>query len=160
MQTVIFLNKLNHLNLDSVAQKLLCCEFGDEWTVEKTKLEINQYKKFLYLNFLFPHKELAPTWEVDKVWHTHILNDTYQYIQDCQNLFGYILHHRSSIKNDDKYNHKQNDSTEFTLIPLEETLGVDIWENIYHGSYNVAACVTIPVNLKSCKNPINSAYTI
>ncbi len=160
MQAMIFLNKLSHLNLDAVAQKLVCYEFGHGWTVEKAKFEITRYKNFLYLNFLFPSRKFAPTWEIDKVWHTHILTDTYQYIQDCQNLFGYILHHRSSLKNDDKHNQIQSNSTEFTLIDIEENLGLDIWENINYSSYNIAACVTIPVNFATCIDPINPVYTI
>ncbi|MBW4507780.1 MAG: hypothetical protein KME64_14885 [Scytonematopsis contorta HA4267-MV1] len=160
MHAIIFLNKLSHLNLDVVAQKLICQDFGYGWTVEKTKLEITSYKKFLYLNFLFPYKEFTPTWEIDKVWHTHILTDTYQYIQDCHSLFGYILHHRSSMKNNDNSNQNQTNSTEFTLINFEESLGLDIWESVHHTSYDIAACVTIPMNFVTCIDPTNPVYTI
>jgi hypothetical protein len=35
---------------------------------------------------------LAPSKDVDKFWHGHIL-DTLKYAEDCQNVFGYFLHH-------------------------------------------------------------------
>jgi hypothetical protein len=160
MHAILFLNKLSHLNLDAVAQKLTWQGLGDGWTDEQIKLEIRNYKKFLYLNFLFPYKEFTPTWEIDKVWHTHILNDTYQYIQDCQNLFGYILHHRSSVKSNDNSNQNQSNFTEFTLINFEESLGLDIWKSVHYRSYDIAACVTIPMNFVTSIDPTNPVYTI
>jgi hypothetical protein len=40
----------------------------------------------------FPDESIAPTKDVDKFWHGHIL-DTLKYAEDCQNVFGYFLHH-------------------------------------------------------------------
>jgi hypothetical protein len=42
--------------------------------------------------YLYPHHKIVPTWEIDQVWHHHIL-DTHKYAQDCQWLFGYFVHH-------------------------------------------------------------------
>lgn len=54
--------------------------------------QIGRYKKFLRLLQKYPNLPLAPTAEIDEVWHQHILF-TRQYAQDCQSLFGYFLHH-------------------------------------------------------------------
>lgn len=49
-----------------------------------------------YRNFLGQAKlkagRLAPTTDVDEVWHTHIIF-TQQYHTDCESYFGYYLHH-------------------------------------------------------------------
>jgi len=37
-------------------------------------------------------KGIAPNKIMDKVWHYHIL-DTRAYAEDCENIFGHILHH-------------------------------------------------------------------
>jgi hypothetical protein len=34
----------------------------------------------------------VPTHEIDEFWHQHIL-DTLKYVDDCQYVFGYFLHH-------------------------------------------------------------------
>ncbi|MBD2018613.1 hypothetical protein H6F43_00245, partial [Leptolyngbya sp. FACHB-36] len=34
----------------------------------------------------------TPTWEIDQVWHCHIL-DTDKYAKDCDTLFGQFIHH-------------------------------------------------------------------
>jgi hypothetical protein len=39
-----------------------------------------------------PETTVAPSKEIDKFWHAHIL-DTMKYAEDCQQVFGYFLHH-------------------------------------------------------------------
>jgi hypothetical protein len=41
---------------------------------------------------LFPHEQTAPLFDVDIFWHYHIL-DTMKYAADCEQVFGYFLHH-------------------------------------------------------------------
>jgi hypothetical protein len=40
----------------------------------------------------FPNEAIAPQFDVDIFWHYHIL-DTMKYAVDCDNVFGYFLHH-------------------------------------------------------------------
>jgi hypothetical protein len=40
----------------------------------------------------FPNEGAAPLFDVDIFWHYHIL-DTLKYAADCENVFGYFLHH-------------------------------------------------------------------
>ncbi|MCL6485635.1 MAG: hypothetical protein I4O49_15950, partial [Janthinobacterium lividum] len=40
----------------------------------------------------FPQEETAPLMDVDTFWHYHIL-DTLKYAADCDQVFGYFLHH-------------------------------------------------------------------
>jgi hypothetical protein len=41
---------------------------------------------------LFPREHTAPLFDVDIFWHYHIL-DTMKYAADCEQIFGYFLHH-------------------------------------------------------------------
>jgi len=50
------------------------------------------YKRFLTLSVKYPEETIAPSKDVDKFWHGHIL-DTMKYAEDCQNVFGYFVHH-------------------------------------------------------------------
>jgi hypothetical protein len=47
---------------------------------------------FLGLVYLYPNVPIVPNREIDQVWHQHIL-DTSKYDEDCQMLFGRVLHH-------------------------------------------------------------------
>ncbi|WP_296001920.1 hypothetical protein [Rugamonas sp.] len=40
----------------------------------------------------FPAEHVAPLVDVDTFWHYHI-HDTMKYAADCQQVFGYFLHH-------------------------------------------------------------------
>ena len=57
-------------------------------------LAIQEYKLFL-LECSESGKKNIPSKIVDDVWHTHILY-TKKYATDCQNIFGYFLHHEPS----------------------------------------------------------------
>jgi hypothetical protein len=80
------------LDLDPIKLKLMDAEEGQGWSrayVDRMELA---YKRFLTLLVKFPGETIAPTKDVDKFWHGHIL-DTMKYAEDCQSVFGYFLHH-------------------------------------------------------------------
>lgn len=139
MRTNTFLSKLNTLDLKPVANKLVSSANG--WTIQQAELAINRYKKFLCLHFLFPCIELVPTKEIDEVWHAHILLDTNQYIQDCNNLYGYILHHRSPSNENEVQHQSQEKAFAITNTLFEKLFGEDILENT---KYQPACCMTLP----------------
>ena len=62
------------------------------WDLEYAKIVEIEYKKFLTLCLEYPKNAIVPSLEVDKFWHYHIL-DTMKYAEDCENIFGYFLHH-------------------------------------------------------------------
>ena len=80
------------LDLDPIKLKLMDAEEGQGWTREYVDRMELAYKRFLSLMVRFPDETIAPTKDVDKFWHGHIL-DTIKYADDCQNVFGYFLHH-------------------------------------------------------------------
>lgn len=79
------------LNLESVIFKLSHPR-GNGWTMERARRVEQEYRRWLYLNVLFPQTSLVPTEDVDEMWHTHIL-DTAAYASDCQIMFGKFMHH-------------------------------------------------------------------
>ena len=86
------LNQLNELDWGPIAYKLMNPESGKGWTQEQTKRGIARYLVFLTLKHLYPNVGIVPTQEIDRVWHAHIL-DTSKYATDCEQVFGYFLHH-------------------------------------------------------------------
>jgi hypothetical protein len=80
------------LDLDPIKLKLMDPEEGQGWSREYVERMALAYKRFLTLLVKFPEETIAPTKDVDKFWHGHIL-DTQKYAEDCENVFGYFLHH-------------------------------------------------------------------
>ncbi len=80
------------LDLDPIKLKLMDKREGHGWTIEQADHNELEYKRFLALLATYPDQSIAPSTEVDKFWHGHIL-DTMKYAEDCENVFGYFLHH-------------------------------------------------------------------
>ena len=80
------------LDLEPIKFKLMAPEGDDKWTQEQANANEQGYRRFLILLAKYPGEALAPHKDVDKFWHGHIL-DTMKYAEDCQNTFGFFLHH-------------------------------------------------------------------
>ena len=80
------------LDLDPIKLKLMDPEEGQGWSREYADRMEVAYKRYLTLLAKYPDETIAPTKDVDKFWHGHIL-DTMKYAEDCENMFGYFLHH-------------------------------------------------------------------
>ncbi|AFY99357.1 glycine-rich domain-containing protein [Calothrix sp. PCC 6303] len=137
-----FFRKLNQLDFRAISKKLTSNTENFQWTEEETKSAIHLYKMFLCLHFLFPNTELVPTVEIDRVWHTHILLNTAKYIEDCQELYGYILHHYSPADDDLEISHKfQKTAFDLTKHLFLEIFGIDICHNV---AYHQGRCLILP----------------
>ncbi|HUG78100.1 MAG TPA: glycine-rich domain-containing protein-like [Burkholderiales bacterium] len=80
------------LDLGPIKLKLMDPEEGQGWSREYVERMELAYKRYLTLMVKYPEQTIAPTKDVDKFWHGHIL-DTMKYAEDCQSVFGYFLHH-------------------------------------------------------------------
>lgn len=88
----LVMDDLVALDLSMIRRKLQDPEEGMGWSEEEC-LEVElDYKRYLALKRAYPDREIVPNQPVDKFWHYHIL-DTQKYAEDCQELFGYFLHH-------------------------------------------------------------------
>jgi len=84
------------LDLNSIKTKLMHKESGEGWSVQRATAIETEYRRFLYLMKANPQGGAAPLVDVDTFWHYHIL-DTVKYARDCQQIFGYFLHHDPSV---------------------------------------------------------------
>lgn len=84
--------RIEELNLEPIMVKLMDDTEGESWTLEQTLATEKWYKRFLILSLKYPDLSIVPNKQVDTFWHYHIL-DTMKYAEDCQNTFGYFLHH-------------------------------------------------------------------
>jgi hypothetical protein len=80
------------LDLDPIKVKLMHKESGEAWALERANAVEVEYRRFLCLIKLYPNEQMAPLLDVDTFWHYHIL-DTMKYAADCEQIFGYFLHH-------------------------------------------------------------------
>ena len=80
------------LDLEPIKLKLMHVESGEGWSFEKANAVEKEYRRFLCLMKLYPDENTAPLVDVDTFWHYHIL-DTMKYAIDCEQVFGYFLHH-------------------------------------------------------------------
>jgi uncharacterized protein DUF1399 len=83
---------IQELDLEPIKVKLMDAEEGQGWPREYVDRMEVAYKRFLTLVVRFPEETIAPNKDIDTFWHGHIL-DTMKYAEDCQNAFGYFLHH-------------------------------------------------------------------
>jgi hypothetical protein len=80
------------INLDSIKAKLMHLASGEGWSLDKADAVEKEYRRFLCLMKKYPNENTAPLVDVDTFWHYHIL-DTMKYAVDCEQAFGYFLHH-------------------------------------------------------------------
>jgi len=113
--------KIQNLDLEPIMVKIMDKEEGLGWELDFTKQVAEEYRKYLYLCLKYEDEAIVPSKTVDEFWHFHIL-DTLKYQEDCQNIFGYFLHHFPYFGmrgEEDKNN--LNNAWETTLKLYEET---------------------------------------
>src|SRR5271170_2401266 len=77
------------LDLNPIKYKLMK---DKDWTLDRANQVEPQYKAFLFLIGSRVKAEFVPTFDIDEMWHTHIL-DTRKYMTDCALYFGAYIHH-------------------------------------------------------------------
>ncbi len=80
------------LDFSRIKNKLMTSTEEEVWTFEQCEIAEREYKRFLTLIKWNNGVSIVPTKQMDKFWHQHIL-DTAAYAVDCQQVFGYFLHH-------------------------------------------------------------------
>jgi hypothetical protein len=85
------LGRVGEIDFSRINKKL---QYDDPefWTDERLREAEEAYRRFLALNLLYPSETLAVNRLVDDYWHKQIL-DTRKYAEDCERLFGSLLHH-------------------------------------------------------------------
>ncbi len=71
------------------------------WTDEFTQKAIGEYLRFLYLAARAGHP-VAPSDQVDQVWHLHLIFTRHYWDVLCQETLGFLLHHEPTCGGDDE----------------------------------------------------------
>jgi hypothetical protein len=103
--------------------KVLQHENPTFWTDARLAATEADYRRLLVLNVLYPSDTLVVNKILDDYWHQHIL-DTRKYAEDCEAVFGYMLHHYPYFGingSDDR--RRQREGFAMTQQLWEETFG-------------------------------------
>ncbi|CCQ98490.1 conserved hypothetical protein [[Clostridium] ultunense Esp] len=93
---------------------------------ERTLYQIEErYRKFLFLKQLYPKKRFSPAFDIDEMWHLHMLHPR-QYYNDCIKLFGDILDHNGGFG-------KKEEELPLLLEYFNETK--QLWEKEFREEY-------------------------
>ncbi len=88
---------INELDLSVITRNLV---LKQGWLESEVLEAIKLYKNFLFLHLKYPNEILAPSEDIDEVWHDHILN-TKKYRLDCEKIFGRYLDHQPNFDMED-----------------------------------------------------------
>ena len=112
------LGAIDTLDLDSIKRRLTHEKGEYRWSVERAERAELGYRRYLALRAKYPGVEMSPTEDVDTFWHAHIL-DTRKYAEDCEAVFGGLLHHNPML-GDDAYTEAQHDTAAWVMRELYE----------------------------------------
>jgi hypothetical protein len=88
---------------------------------------VDNYHRFLQLRKYAPSQTIVPTYQIDLMWHTHILASMQAYQEDCLAIIGTSLHHDDSL----------NDRTEGGALDTAFYATKVLWKEQYHQDYHV-----------------------
>lgn len=122
--------KLNGLDIAASAQ----CQANFLWQVSGPRFAdddflqegVERYRKFLKLQSSLP---LVPTYQIDLIWHTHMLSSLKLYNADCVAIRGRPFHHDDSL----------NDRTKGSTLDVAFRATIQLWNQAYPGTPYVVA---------------------
>ena len=128
------------LDLESIMVKIMDKNEGLGWSLEYTKDIEVEYKRYLTMCLNNKDLPIVPSKPIDEFWHFHIL-DTMKYQEDCQNIFGYFLHHFPYFGMRNEEDEKNlNEAWKLTLSLYEKTFNEKINRNIWLNSVRCPNC--------------------
>ncbi len=111
------------LDLTPIKYKLMK---DKDWTLERANQVEPQYKAFLFLIGSRVKAEFVPTFDIDEMWHMHIL-DTRKYMTDCALHFGEYIHHYPYLGMKDAEDRSRAESLfAATCTTVAEAFGINI----------------------------------
>lgn len=141
------------LDLECIKMKLMHAGSGEGWHREKAAAVEKEYRRFLCLMKLYPDDDMAPLVDVDTFWHYHIL-DTMKYAQDCEQAFGYFVHHYPYVglrgEGDEQV---RIDGGERMQALYETTFGEPYPHLRAHTAHDAAYCAGPGIDTAYCAGP-------
>lgn len=99
--------------------------FPKDWSTEQVEGALQRYEKFLLLAAKHPETPIAPTGEIDEMWHLHMLHPR-AYYEDCMRVIGRILDHDGGFG-------KEPEEIPVLAETFERTS--ELWEQAYGEPY-------------------------
>jgi|HubBroStandDraft_6_1064221.scaffolds.fasta_scaffold511100_2 hypothetical protein len=85
-------SELPTLSVDLVRAARRSEDLSRDRSVEDLASAVDRYLKWLRLIALHPEVPIAPTRDIDRMWHLHMLHPR-AYADDCQRILGFLLDH-------------------------------------------------------------------
>jgi hypothetical protein len=139
------------LDLEPIKTKLMHKPSGEGWSAEKANAVEIEYRRFLFLAKTFPAEQIAPLIDVDTFWHYHIL-DTMKYALDCEEAFGYFLHHYPYVGMHGEDSEQEREEGGDRMQEL--------YEQTFGDSYDLAARAIAQAGSNSPMNSKQAAYCV
>lgn len=92
-------SQLSFVSVDLVRAAQRSEEYFKGADAAQIQTALERYTKFLQLAARHPDRRLAPTREIDHMWHLHMLHPR-AYQNDCQRVFGSVLDHDGGFGTD------------------------------------------------------------
>jgi len=80
------------ISVDLIEASYRSDDFPSDWSREQRERSLDRYLRWLALKQLYPRARFAPTRDIDRFWHLHMLAPV-AYYNDCLRLFGKLLDH-------------------------------------------------------------------
>lgn len=80
------------VSIDLVRASYRASSFPKDWSEVRRQREAQRYARFLLLARDNRSHSIAPTRDIDQMWHLHMLHPK-AYYEDCMRLFGEIFDH-------------------------------------------------------------------
>ena len=98
---------------------------------------LTRYKQFLYIKRHFPDAPLVPCYDIDLVWHTHMLNPI-KYASDMTMIGGGLLHHDDT----------STDTSVRSKLRIAGEMTVESWNSIFNERFKIAGTLNRGKSLK------------
>jgi Glycine-rich domain-containing protein-like len=129
-------HRINHMNgfdvLGSARRQMaFLWQMSDDSYQSEAFLQqgVQKYHQFLTLTAHAQSRGiiLVPTYQIDLMWHTHILSSIHDYQQDCRKIMNRELYHDDSL----------TDREEGGLLDVSYTATAQLWKDVYGTDYVV-----------------------
>jgi hypothetical protein len=101
----------------------------NQWRLKFALRAIDEYKKFIFLSCISSHP-LAPSDQIDQVWHLHLLYTQSYWIEMCENMLSRQIHHSPTTggeKEKIKFSNWYEETRKFYRNVFKLDPPIDIW---------------------------------
>jgi hypothetical protein len=133
-------SELPTLSVDLVRAASRSEDLSQDRSVGDIASAVDRYLKWLRLIVLHPDVPIAPTRDIDRMWHLHMLHPR-AYAADCQRILGFLLDHDGGFGADPE---------EMPVLQQVFTETAALWESEYGEPYTGSAGDSMTKCTRNC----------